>query len=743
MTITLYEQVDIDRLNEVLNCDNIPFDERTDEQEWFDKIPKILLRYSKKKRTDRGIKTIYEQINKQGRHYTTIGAQFFQRDIRKYIMNYRDYDVSNAHPVILEQLFTRNGITDRFLIQYNENREKMILDCGFNSKYTVIQCINTENIPSNKNLVEFHKHIQDFINILLKDQSNKNLMNYIKKMRTKSKKHNFRGAFMAYYLQNIENDVLMVMMEYCNSIKVPVSILMFDGLGINPDFQLSELQIKEMETLIKNRSGFSLKITEKDTETDWVPNVVDRITVDLNGLNNSNEFSNKELKRLIALCSEKDDNDNSHFKEDLFDSLVIPYLSKYLVRFKNPVGMYGWRQNTDNDFQFIKIKPDIISISIWNAWLTSDTKTDYEKVVFIVDEKDPKLSQNVYNIYIRPEYSQDPDILEKAKIFFDFLYRVICGSDGILYNYLLTWIATVVQRGSTHQLLVLLGNMGAGKGSFLEVIVFIIGEKYFFTCNSVDRLTNRFNTGMEKAVITACDEVINNAGDFARIDGILKNLVTEKTQFIEGKGTNGYLIESNNNFILMTNGFNPYKITKDNRRACVIAVGDHEKQNAIYFIEMKKQVLQNLEGLRWYFKNLPIVNNLNSIRPTTNKELELLELNKSSAEKFIEKELDLETENRLMTVYTHYKIFSSQKGIRSFLDERYFVCCLKSYGYDVVNENDTNIIINSAVQDDNMENIDITSSGSYRVRVNQESQNISKTFKNKQEAQMWRDQNKP
>ena len=126
MTITLYEELDIERLNQVLNCDNIPFDETSDEIDWFNRIPKVLLMYSKMKRTSRGVKITYDQINKHGRHYTTIGAQFFQRDIRKYIMRYKDFDISNCHPVIVEWLFTHYGITDRFLLQYNLNRQDMI-----------------------------------------------------------------------------------------------------------------------------------------------------------------------------------------------------------------------------------------------------------------------------------------------------------------------------------------------------------------------------------------------------------------------------------------------------------------------------------------------------------------------------------------------------------------------------------------------------------------------------------------
>src|SRR5690349_530706 len=112
MSITLYERVDIEKLMEVLNCDNIPFNPLTDESEWFEQMKKQLIRYSQQKRTNNGIKVTYKQKNKHGRFCTPFGQQTIQRDIRKYIGSYRDYDFSNCHPVILDILFKNHGIFD-------------------------------------------------------------------------------------------------------------------------------------------------------------------------------------------------------------------------------------------------------------------------------------------------------------------------------------------------------------------------------------------------------------------------------------------------------------------------------------------------------------------------------------------------------------------------------------------------------------------------------------------------------
>ena len=157
----------------------------------------------------------------------------------------------------------------------------------------------------------------------------------------------------------------------------------------------------------------------------------------------------------------------------------------------------------------------------------------------------------------------------------------------------------------------------------------------------------------------------------------------------------------------MTNGFNPYRVTKDNRRACIIAVGNHEKQNALYFIEMKKQVLDNIDGLRGYFKALPIPKDLNAIRPKTSKELELLELNKSSAETFIESKMNLDNDNKLSNVYLEYKLYNHSRGLKGCLDERYFVCCLNGYGYSIDTLDESEIVVKPVldISDDDMKNV--------------------------------------
>ena len=86
MNITLYEKIDRVRVLEVLECDNIPFEE-TDTQEWKSTMMTKLKNYAKKKLKNGKVEIEYKQKNKWGRYYSSNGYQGFKREIRKYLNN--------------------------------------------------------------------------------------------------------------------------------------------------------------------------------------------------------------------------------------------------------------------------------------------------------------------------------------------------------------------------------------------------------------------------------------------------------------------------------------------------------------------------------------------------------------------------------------------------------------------------------------------------------------------------------
>ena len=120
--INLHEKINLQKLQEVIDCSNIPIydDENIDDINWLHKFKLMLTKYNSK--------ITYKQKNNHGRFYG-FGLQSFPREIRKYCSNeyYIDIDIINCHPVLIENIMINNDITvPKFLQQYNLDRNETI-----------------------------------------------------------------------------------------------------------------------------------------------------------------------------------------------------------------------------------------------------------------------------------------------------------------------------------------------------------------------------------------------------------------------------------------------------------------------------------------------------------------------------------------------------------------------------------------------------------------------------------------
>ncbi len=124
----------------------------------------------------------------------------------------RDFDFENCHPGILDQLLKKNGLFGgKFLDKYSKDKQKTMEEYKIDDKHEVINMINTEVAPNNQEFKQLHEIIyKKLIPILLKDETNKNILSRIKRERNRKGKHyNYNGTFISHYLQDIENNMLM------------------------------------------------------------------------------------------------------------------------------------------------------------------------------------------------------------------------------------------------------------------------------------------------------------------------------------------------------------------------------------------------------------------------------------------------------------------------------------------------------------------------------------------------------
>ena len=263
--ITLTEYYNKENLVKLKNCTNVPI---TNEKKQ-NQFTKSINNYNGKVR--------YSQKHGFGRYYTTVGMQYFPKEIRKYLADNMmiDIDIENCHPVLLQQLFEKYKVPVPELLQmYNSDRSSIIKEYKLNDKLYMIKFINN-SVCYNKNELfkEFHDAIYNKLVPLL--------ITIYPIIYTYScnqeKKHNIFGVFMACVLQDIENDILMIMYEKLKLMKIKVMTLAFDGLMISrSSFEKAKIDLKELFLLLEQgielKSKIKIKLTEKNMNTEWKPN---------------------------------------------------------------------------------------------------------------------------------------------------------------------------------------------------------------------------------------------------------------------------------------------------------------------------------------------------------------------------------------------------------------------------------------------------------------------------------------
>ena len=206
---------------------------------------------------------------------------------------------------------------------------------------------------------------------------------------------------------------------------------------------LTEDILKEVEKRVFQETKYHIKLTFKSMKTDWKPIRAENVE-----LNETQEYGDTfRISIFNALSDVKEKN------EDGFDEIVpekmelfMKYVNKFVCLIEQPHA-YGWRDRVEDIFDFRNIATiiDRTSTSGINLWKNSDDKLQYEKTVFIVNDKDPTLKRQVYNLYQRPK-SKTPEINDLKIIspkFYDYLFRIISNNDTDLYNCMIHYISKI------------------------------------------------------------------------------------------------------------------------------------------------------------------------------------------------------------------------------------------------------------------------------------------------------------
>lgn len=219
------------------------------------------------------------------------------------------------------------------------------------------------------------------------------------------------------------------------------------------------------------------------------------------------------------------------------------------------------------------------------VWLNSPFRRQYRELVLRPEGAKPWQYNMWQGWAVEPSSAGAWDLL-------DHHIKVnICARDPVCYEYVLNWCALTIQRPEQPigVALVLRGNRGNGKSSFIRAIGELFGP-HFMQVTNTRSITGNFNSHLRDCIMLFADEAVW-AGSKPD-ESALKGLVTEPTITIEGKGRDSVVCRNMLHIAIATNHAWSVPAGFDERRFCCLNVGDEHQQDGTYFQAIQRQLQQ-------------------------------------------------------------------------------------------------------------------------------------------------------
>jgi len=189
-----------------------------------------------------------------------------------------------------------------------------------------------------------------------------------------------------------------------------------------------------------------------------------------------------------------------------------------------------------------------------------------------------------------------PDDKYDCKIIDPWLDHVaenLCCNDGDVYDYLINWLAFIVQKPGVKTTVapMIIGEHGTGKGDFfLDIIAKLFGRYALPNVTKIEDITGRFNGIVENMVFIGCNEMHDDSNSKKLNSNALKSLITEYDIVYERKCINQKKGKFYGNLIFFSNHAIPIDFKDMKRRVLVIEANYKVAQDLEYFGKLRKNI---------------------------------------------------------------------------------------------------------------------------------------------------------
>lgn len=247
--------------------------------------------------------------------------------------------------------------------------------------------------------------------------------------------------------------------------------------------------------------------------------------------------------------------------------------------------------------------------TIATAWLRSPGRREHAGIDF---DPSNSLPANWYNLWrgfpVTPSNGS-------CELFLAFVRDVICSGHTDLYDYVIKWLAHMVQRPANlpESALVMRGKQGTGKNTFAGVIGRLL-QQHYLEITSMESITGRFNGHLKNVLLLHANEAIWGGNKTSA--GKLKSLITDSHQTIEQKGRDIIRVRSFIRLLVSSNETWAVPADVDDRRFVFLDVSDDHKEDAPYFAAIHAEIssgglgalmshLQGIDLTSWHPRQRP------------------------------------------------------------------------------------------------------------------------------------------
>lgn len=216
------------------------------------------------------------------------------------------------------------------------------------------------------------------------------------------------------------------------------------------------------------------------------------------------------------------------------------------------------------------------------VWMAHENRRIYPNGVGLFPEK-PEYTYDTWGGFA---YEPQPGDVEPMLW---HIREIICAGDEKAYEWLLDWLADMVQDPSNPKgtALVMRSEEGTGKGILANLMCDIFGY-HSLHLTDVNHLTGNFNAHLADALLVFADEIV--WGGNKKSAGKLKGLVTERHLMVERKGVDAIPYKNMVRLIIATNEEWAVPAGPESRRWFVLEVSEKRMGNTEYFRQLMEWI---------------------------------------------------------------------------------------------------------------------------------------------------------